>query len=240
MRMSLRIAAIVAGLLLCLPLHYLWRLLGRRSPWPRAFLAWVARSAGMRLRVTGTPLRRHVLIVSNHVSWLDIMMIAAASGAAFVSKDDVAAWPVIGWLARLNNTVFVARTERKAVRGQADQLRSALMRDQPVALFPEGTTGDGRTLLPFRASLFAAVAPAPLGVMVQPVAIDYGAAGADIAWIGEEPAGANAKRVLSRPGTAEVMLRFLEPIDPASFPDRKALAEAARARIAEALGTPRK
>jgi 1-acyl-sn-glycerol-3-phosphate acyltransferase len=72
------------------------------------------------------------------------------------------------------------------------------------------------------------------------VAIDYGAAAADIAWIGEEPAGANAKRVLSRPGTAEVTLRFLEPLDPAAFPDRKALAEAARARIAEALGPPRK
>ena len=236
MRMKLRIAAIAAGLLFYLPLHYLWRLFGVRSRWPRAFLGWVGRSAGMRLRVIGTPLNSHVLIVSNHVSWLDIMMIADASGAAFVSKDDVAGWPVIGWLARLNNTVFVARTERKAVRGQADELRAALIRDQPVALFPEGTTSDGRTLLPFRASLFASVSPAPPGVMVQPVAIDYGAAAAEIAWIGDEPAGANAKRILSRPGTNEVTLRFLEPIDPASFPHRKALAEAARSRIAQALG----
>ena len=236
MRLRLRIATIVAGLLFYLPLHYAWRLFGRRSPWPRAFLAWVGRSAGMRLRVVGTPLRSRVLIVSNHVSWLDIMLIADASGAAFVSKDDVARWPVIGWLAALNNTVFVARSERKAVRGQADQLRDALMRDQPVALFPEGTTGDGRTLLPFRASLLAAVAPPPPGVRLQPVAIDYGAAADEIAWIGDEAAGANAKRVLSRPGTVAVTLHFLDPIDPALTPDRKLLADAARARIAAALG----
>ena len=235
MRLTLRIAAIVAGLLFYLPLHYGWRLLGRRSPWPRAFLAWVGRTAGMRLRVIGRPLRSHVLIVANHVSWLDIMLIAHATGAAFVSKDDVARWPVIGWLASLNNTVFVARSERKAVRGQADQLRDALLRDQPVALFPEGTTGDGRTLLPFRASLLASVAPPPPGVRVQPVAIDYGAAADEIAWIGEETAGANAKRVMSRRGTVAVTLTFLDPLDPAALPDRKALAEAARSRIAAAL-----
>lgn len=235
MRLKLRIAAIFAVLLFYLPLHYAWRLFGRRSPWPRAFLRQVGRIAGMRLRVVGTPRRSHVLIVSNHVSWLDIMLIAGASGAAFVSKDDVAGWPVIGWLASLNNTVFVARAERKAVRGQADQLRDALVREQPVALFPEGTTGDGRTVLPFRASLLAAVVPPPPGVMLQPVAIDYGDATKDIAWVGDEPAGANAKRVLSRPGTASVTLLFLDPFDPAETPDRKRLAERARAAIVAAL-----
>ena len=155
MRLILRSASIVAGLLVCLPLHYLWKLSGRRSPWPRRFLGWVGRSAGMRTRIVGTPLRSHVLFVSNHLSWLDIMLLAGASGTAFVSKDDVARWPVFGWLARLNNTVFIARTERKAVRGQADALRSALQTGQPVALFPEGTTDGGVDTLPFRASLLA-------------------------------------------------------------------------------------
>src|SRR3712207_9546818 len=64
----------------------LWKLFGLRSPWPRRFLYWVGRSAGMRPRIVGTPLRSHVLFVSNHLSWLDIMLIAGASGAAFVSK----------------------------------------------------------------------------------------------------------------------------------------------------------
>jgi 1-acyl-sn-glycerol-3-phosphate acyltransferase len=236
MRLTLRLAAIVAALIVCLPLHYGWKLLGQRSPWPRRFLGFVGRAAGMRARVVGTPLKSHVLFLANHLSWLDIMLIAGASGAAFVSKDEVGKWPVIGWLSRLNNTVFIARTERKAVRGQADALRAALATGQPVALFPEGTTEGGTETLPFRASLLASLFPPLPGLRVQPVAIDYGEAGPDIAWVGDEAAGANAKRVLARRGTAEVTLHFLEPIDPASLPDRKALAERSREAIVSALG----
>ena len=235
MRLTLRATAIAAGLLACLFLHYLWKLLGLASPWPRRFLAWVGRTAGMRPRILGTPLKSHVLFVSNHLSWLDIMLIAGASGAAFVSKDEVAGWPVIGWLSRLNNTVFVARTERKAVRGQADALRAALATGQPVALFPEGTTAGGADVLPFRASLLASLFPPLPKVKVQPVALDYGAAAREIAWVGEEPAAANAKRVLSRRGTTEVTIRFLEPIDPATAGDRKVLAAQSRLEIVEAL-----
>lgn len=226
----------MAGLLTLLPLHYLWKLLGRRSPWPRHFLAWVGRCAGMRARIIGEPLPSHVLFVSNHLSWLDIMLVAGASGAAFVSRDDVARWPVIGWLASLNDTIFVARTRRGAVRDQADALRTALATGQAVALFPEGTTEGGDEVLPFRASLLASLFPALPGVKVQPVAIDYGATARDIAWVGQESAGANAKRVLSRPGTTVVTLRFLAPIDPAEMPGRKALAEMSRDAIVRALG----
>jgi 1-acyl-sn-glycerol-3-phosphate acyltransferase len=236
MRLKLRLAAMGTGLLVCLPLHYLWKLAGFHSPWPRRFLGWIGYAAGMRVEVEGTPLRANALLVSNHVSWLDIMVIAGVTGAAFVSKDDVARWPVFGWLSRLNNTVFVARGERGAVRGQADSLRAALATGQPVALFPEGTTGNGRDLLPFRASLLAALFPPPPDIRVQPVAVDYGAAAGDIAWLGEEAAGANAKRVLSRAGTTWVVIRFLEPVDPAAAGDRKALAALTRSRIAAALG----
>jgi 1-acyl-sn-glycerol-3-phosphate acyltransferase len=236
MRLTLRVAMIVLGLLACLPLHYLWKLLGRPSPWPRAFLGWVGYSAGMRVRIVGQPIERHVLFVANHLSWLDIMLIAGASGAAFVSKDDVGKWPVIGWLSRLNNTVFVARADRKAVRGQSDQLRCALATGQPVALFPEGTTEGGHEVLPFRASLLSAVVPPLPGLKVQPVAIDYGAAARDIAWVGEEKAAANARRVLSRKGPTPVTMHFLDLLDPEALPDRKALAQAARARIVAALG----
>lgn len=235
MRLTLRVGMIVAGLIACLPLHYLWKLFGRPSPWPRLFLGWVGYSTGMRVHVRGQPLRRHVLFVSNHLSWLDIMLIAGASGAAFVSKDDVAKWPVIGWLASLNNTVFIARTDRKAVRGQADQLRAALARGQPVALFPEGTTEGGHEVLPFRASLLSSVIPPLPDLKVQPVAIDYGAAVHDIAWVGEEAAAANARRVLSRKGTTQVVISFLEPLDPQEIPDRKALADMARKEIAASL-----
>jgi lyso-ornithine lipid O-acyltransferase len=234
-RLTLRVLAIVGGLLFYLPLHYLWKALGRRSPWPRHFLAWVGRAAGMRVQVSGTPLPSHVLFVANHISWLDIMLIAGATGAAFVSKGDVARWPVIGWLASLNNTIFVDRAERGAVRGQADTLRIALATGQPVALFPEGTTEGGQNVLPFRASLLSSLVPPLPDVKLQPVAIDYGRAGSEIAWVGDEAAAANAKRVLSRRGTARVTMRFLPPIDPQENPDRKALAQLSRTRIVEAL-----
>lgn len=236
MRLAFRAASILAGLIVCLPLHYLWKAFGRPSPWPRRFLGWVARSAGMRVRSVGTPLRSHVLFVSNHLSWLDIMLVAGATGAAFVSKEEVARWPVIGWLAGLNNTIFVARTQRNAVRDQADALRSALATGQPVALFPEGTTDGGVDVLPFRPSLLASLFPPIPKVKVQPIAIDYGAAGPEIAWVGKEAAAANARRVLSRRGTAEVALHFLEPVDPALVGDRKALAEQCRREIVAALG----
>lgn len=189
----------------------------------------------MRARVVGAPLRSNVLFVANHLSWLDIMLIAGASGAAFVSKDDVARWPVIGWLARLNNPVFIARTERNAVRGQADALRAALASGQPVALFPEGTTEGGVEILPFRASLLASLFPPLPGLMVQPIALDYGGAASEIAWVGDEPAAANGKRILSRRGTTPVTIRFLDPIDPAQVGDRKQLAALTRALIVEAL-----
>lgn len=237
-RFVLRTAAILLGLIVCLPLHYLWRLFGRRSPWPRRFLGWVGHVAGLRVRVEGTPLRSHVLFAANHASWLDIMVIAGASGAAFVSKAEVQAWPMIGWLAGLDNTVFVERGERRAVHGQAGALRDALCRGLPVALFPEGTTQGGREVLPFRPSLLSALYPPIPGVRVQPAAIDLGRATEEIAWIGDEGAGANARRLLSRRGTLPVSIRFLDPLDPADFPDRKALAARARGDVIAALEAP--
>jgi 1-acyl-sn-glycerol-3-phosphate acyltransferase len=235
LRFAARVAAIVAALLVCVPLHYAWKLAGRPSPWPRSFLGTVGRIAGMDVTVVGTPLRSHVLFAANHLSWLDIMLLAGATGTTFVSRDDVARWPVIGWLARMNDTVFVDRSNRRSVHGQARTLRGALAGGQPVALFPEGTTEGGEGVLPFRASLFSSLFPPLVGLQVQPVAIDYGDAAREIAWVGKEPAAVNARRILSRSGHVPVALHFLEPIDPAALPDRKALAQAARDEILSVL-----
>ena len=235
-RFYARVLAIALSLLVFLPLHYLWRLVRARSPWPRRFLQWVGFAAGARVRVVGTPRRSHVLFLANHVSWLDIMVLAGPSGASFVAKAEVGRWPVIGWLAGLNKTVYVERAARGAVRGQADALREALASGRPVALFPEGTTEGAREVLPFRASLLASLFPPLEGVFVQPVAIDYGAAVGDIAWVGDETAGANARRLMSRRGALPVTVTFLDPIDPAAAKDRKVLAAAARDEVVEALG----
>lgn len=232
----LRVAAMALVLIALLPPHYLSKLSGRRSPWPRRFLGLVGRLAGMRASVTGKPQTARVLFVANHLSWLDILILAGASGAAFVSRADVARWPLVGWLASLNDTIYVERADRGAVRGQADAVRAALAKGQPVALFPEGTTEGGGHVLPFRPSLLAALFPPLPGVMVQPVAIDYGAAAPEIAWIGDESALANAIRMLSRARSTPVAIRFLDPIDPAQSGDRKALAALSRDRIVDALG----
>jgi 1-acyl-sn-glycerol-3-phosphate acyltransferase len=108
---------------------------------------------------------------------------------------------------------------------------------QSLAIFPEGTTGAAVTLLPFQPSLFVSLFPPPLGLRVQPVALDYTDAQA-IAWSGDEPAGANALRILGMPGRRVLKVRFLAPLDPASYRDRKAIAAAARTAIADALRQP--
>ena len=235
MRLVVRVAAIAAGFLVCVPFHYLWKLLPGRSPWPQMFLGWAGWCAGLRVRTEGLPLRDHVLFVSNHVTWLDILALGGATPAIFVSRDDVEGWPLVGWAAGLNDTIYVARQARREVQGQADRLRRALADGRAVALFPEGTTEGGHEVLPFRPSLFASLFPPLDGVRVQPVAIDYGDLAEEIAWAGEEPAGANAKRVMSRRGTIPVVLRFLAPVDPHEAGDRKVLAAEARAEVVEAL-----
>jgi 1-acyl-sn-glycerol-3-phosphate acyltransferase len=234
LRFWIRSLCIGGALLVFVPLHYLWTLFGT-SPWPRVYLRWVGWVAGVRIRTLGTPLKRNVLFVSNHTSWLDIMILAGATGTAFVAKEEVARWPVAGWLARLNRTVFIARAQRSAVKGQADALRNALASGRPVALFPEGTTDGGHDILPFRASLFAALFPPLPRLRVQPVAIRFAPEARDIAWGDEEGSKDNAVRILSRRGRIPVTLHFLSQLDPGAAGDRKVLAERARAEVVAAL-----
>jgi len=201
--------------------------------WRRFFLQWLGEAMGIEVRVEGQPVRRGVLYVANHVSWLDILALGGATDTAFVSKDDVGAWPLVGMLARIGGTIFIDRQSRRAARGQADQLAAALLSLEPIALFPEGTTGDGISLLPFRPALFASVAPPPPGIVVQPVAIDYGDAASEICWTGDEDLGPNARKVLSRRSGLACTLRFLPPLPP--IEDRKLLAAAAQREVAAAL-----
>ncbi|MBA2935068.1 1-acyl-sn-glycerol-3-phosphate acyltransferase [Sphingomonas sp. CGMCC 1.13654] len=231
-----RLALIVALLAVHLPLHGLWRLFRRHSPWPRLFLGRVAWACGIDVRVVGQPLAADVLYVANHLSWLDILVIAGATGSRFVAKGEVQDWPVIGWLAGLNDTVFVMRAERGRVHEQAGRLREALAEHMPVTLFPEGGTGLGGCVGPFRASLLEALLPPLPGVMLQPIALDYGAHARAIAWPDENDTATEAMRLLSMPGRRTAVLRCLVPIDPAGMPDRKLLSSAARAELCAALG----
>lgn len=232
LRLAARLARLAAALVTALPLHGLWRLAGRPSPWPRRFLRRCGRIVGARPVVLGTPAGAQTVMLANHLSWIDILLLAGETGAAFVAKAELQASPMVGWLAGLNHTLLVDRADRLGIADQVERLRGALARPWPIVIFPEGTTGDGETLLPFKPALLGALAPPPPGLCVQPVRIDYGAA-RDLIW-GDETGLTHALRVLRRPGRFHPTLRFGEPFLPHGH--RKTIAAQAHVAVA-ALGS---
>jgi len=127
----------------------------------------------------------------------------------------------VGWLASLNRTVFVKRENRMGVAEQINQLREALADNWSITVFPEGTTTDGQSLLPFKTSMLRVLEPPPADVLVQPVMLDYGEVAEWIGWIGQEGGVNNFKRVLARKGTFPLHLHFLEPFSPAAAPIKR-------------------
>ena len=241
-RIARRGAAVVALLLLFVPLHYAYRVFAYGSPFPMFFLRYTAWVAGARVRLVGTPLRRDVFFISNHVSWLDILALAGASGTAFVAKYELSEVPVIGWLCSLNRTVHVKRENRMAVAEQINALREALMDNWSVTVFPEGTTTDGQSLLPFKSSMLSVLEPPPPGVLVQPAVLDYGSVAEELGWIGDEGGLNNALRIFARKGHFPLTIHYLDPFSPEDFRGRKAIAararEAIEAKLLETLGKP--
>ena len=234
-RFILRSLGLVAALLVFVPLHYLYRIFRYGSPFPMWFLGTAAWICGARVRRIGTPLRRDVFFVANHISWIDILALAGASGTAFVAKQELSEVPIIGWLCSLNRTVFVKRENRMGVAEQVNALREALADNWSVTVFPEGTTTDNRSLLPFKTSMLSVLEPPPPGVLVQPVMLDYGKVGEEIGWIGDEGGINNARRVLGRKGSFRVDIHFLEPFSPDQYRGRKAIGQKAREEIETAL-----
>ena len=226
-----RLVAVALWLGVCLPGWYIARPFGRSDGWVRRFLGGAAWLIGLRITTAGRPQPGPVLWVANHISFLDILALSAIAPVRFIAKDDIIGWGLVGYLARIGGSIFVARERRGETRAQADRVAAALGERRPVVLFAEGGTGDGFVIEPFRAPLFVSAieAHAP----VQPVAIDYGADRARFAW----PEGASfrreAKRLLERRDPVPVTLRFLPPL--AVGCDRKALAAAAHHAIVGAL-----
>ena len=214
------------------PIHIATKAIFRRSGWPRRFLAAAAWMIGVRARVAGHRPSGHAMLIANHTSWLDILILGGSLGASFVSKDELG-HPLIHWLADQNATVYVKRTHRKGAKDQAIAVAKALQGDTPVTIFPEGTTGPGTHLLPFRSTLLEAANFAARDVQICPVAIDYGDARGEVGWFAEAGAD-NVKRILGRRGTLPVTVRVLEPLDPSH--GRKQLTHQAREAIAQRLG----
>jgi 1-acyl-sn-glycerol-3-phosphate acyltransferase len=159
--------------------------------------------AGVHLRIRGTPpVAGPVMLVANHLSWLDIPVMHAARHCRFVSKSDVQGWPLIGTLATAAGTLYIERSSRRDALRMVRTMQQALEQGEVLAVFPEGTTGDGREMLPFHANLqqVGVAAQAP----VQPVGLRFadqatGATSFAPSYIGDETLLGSIWRTLSAP-----------------------------------------
>ena len=228
---AVRIVAILTWFGLIILPHLALSLTGRRDVIPPYFLAGVGWLAGLRVRAEGRPATGRLLLVANHVSWLDILALAGNAHAAFVGKSNLAGQRFLHWLCVQNDTVFITRDRRGTVSTQVDQVAEGVARRRLV-IFPEGTTGDGVALLPFKSALLAA-ADGP-ALVVQPVALDYAEA-ATIAWVDHEPGLRNVLRILARLRYVHLTIRYGAPLAGAQLADRKAMTAAAQAAVARAL-----
>lgn len=144
----------------------------RRSQYVESWAHSLIQKLAIELVVKGEPPRAGpVLLVANHISWLDILAMHAAKHCRFVSKADVKNWPVIGTLAEASGTLFIERTRKRDALRMVDEMIQALRNGDILAVFPEGTTGNGIDLLPFHANLLQAAVLAE--VPVQPVAMKF-------------------------------------------------------------------
>jgi 1-acyl-sn-glycerol-3-phosphate acyltransferase len=264
-RIVLIVLAIVALTLVLLPFQLigiafnLW--LQRTIPhlYHRILCALIGiRISEVGRRSTATP----ALILSNHVSWLDICVITALAPVVFVAKSEVAGWPVFGWLAKLQRTIFINRQARHQTGAATREIAARLLGGDAVVLFAEGTSSDGIRVLPFRSSLVGAVHHA-LGnttrhthITVQPMSLAYVGFGGvpmgrglreRVAWYGDADLIPHLLHVLSS-GAVDVTVSWGEATAYDMSADRKAIARAAEKsvrrmtaaalRAAPALQTP--
>jgi lyso-ornithine lipid O-acyltransferase len=241
--MSKRIAAgLRAGLFLLwialvVPIQMLMLAIGRGRYWaPPLFHRVCAMIVGMKIVVRGRRCDdRPVLFVANHSSYLDITILGALIPGSFVAKSEVAGWPLFGFLAKLQQTVFIERRNRASAGKQADDLRSRLESGDNLILFPEGTSSDGNRTLPFKTALFA-VASLKIGekpLMVQPVSITatmldgvpMGLIGRPFyAWYGDMDLAPHLWQAFGA-GLMTVEVEFHPPVSMENFASRKALAD---------------
>lgn len=205
-----------------------------RQRWAQAALG----ALGIRIEADLAHLAPGVLVVANHVSWVDILVITAVMPAAFVAKDELRHWPLIGWLAERNDTVFLRRGSRGHAKIINRQIADLLASGKRVAVFPEGTTTDGCSLLHFHAAL---IQPAlAVGRPVLPLAISYwepnGARSLAPRYDGDVSLGQCTKAILRR---RRIFARLVStPLRGLHGEDRKQVAAEAREAIALAAGLP--
>lgn len=207
----------------------------RIQAWARQLLAHMA----IDLQVQGQPASLGpVMLAANHISWLDIVVLLASRPCRFVAKAEVQRWPVLGRMAQAAGTLFITReSNRDAVR-VVHHMADSLRRGEVLAIFPEGTTSDGRQVLPFHANLFQAAVSA--GAPVQPVALQFLDAASNQTslapcYIDDDTMMGSIWRTLKAPPLC-VRVTF-GPLQPCQGHDRRGLASAARESV-ETLRQP--
>lgn len=172
-RVAVLLLHVLLGVLLALtvlPLPSRRRVVRKLGPW------WLRRAAailGVKVMVHGSPAEEPCLALANHISWLDILVLATQSDTGFVAKAEVGAWPVIGWLAEVGGTEFVQRGSHASVARLMGRMTDRMKVGETLTVFPEGTSNARVMPGRFRPRLVQAAVDA--GVHVQPVAIYYGA-----------------------------------------------------------------
>lgn len=247
LRAFLVLAAFFAFTLPLMPLQLLFVKAGSR--YARSFPHWyhreVCRIVGIRLNVEGAVAEEQgVLLISNHVSWIDITVLSAVAPVSFVAKQEVASWPFVSWLAKLQRSVFVDRNRRNEVGHKANEILERLAAGDHIVLFAEGTSSDGNSVVPFKTALFAAAKPPngdPMGAKVsaQTLAITYPKIYGlplcrrgrhVIAWYGDMDLASHAWRLLGL-GPIDAHIRIGPPVPLDDFPNRKALARYAEEQV---------
>lgn len=207
--------------------------LERRRQITQGFLARLARALPYERHCHGRVAEGPMLWVCNHVSWCDVPLLGSLAPLSFLAKAEVRDWPLAGWLASSAGTQFIRRGGGES-RAVAERLAGLLAEGHSLVLFPEGTTSDGRSVLPFHARLLESAISA--GVPVQPVALSYRRDGAHDAlapFLGEDELPAHLGRLFGA-ARAEVHIHLLAPIA-SQGRSRRELADAAHEAIARAL-----
>lgn len=227
-----RALALALILTRCIVRYWFLRLRGslsleQRALWLQSSCRWVLSSLHVESRISGNPPARG-LVVSNHLSYLDIILLAAAMPCCFVAKSEIAGWPVFGRAARAGGTIFLVRTSRANAMSVAREIERRLALPVPVLLFPEGTSTDGSRVLRFHSRLIdpAVVALAP----VTPVALRYSAPGLDereLCWFGDTRFLPHLWKTLGAPEVqAEVHFGV-----PSIYSDRRTAARETHAKV---------
>lgn len=241
LRLTVRLPVFALFLAICVATILLLKMVDRflsqpidRAPLGKIYMAGLCKLLGFTLRCQGMPIRTPALLVSNHVSWTDIAILGSQMPLRFLSKSEVADWPLIGWIARDIGTLFIERTAGQSTQ-VCQQIGKALMQGHQVLIFPEGTTTDGVRALPFRGRLLAAARNT--NAPIQAITLAYrrnGKPDSLVPFVGDDCFQSHLIRLLKQPAV-DVDLVFHPPLHPTPDQHSQRLAQLLHQQVSHSL-----